>query len=385
LEQQTLKSLISKYNSGTVTAEEKLLVERWYESVNGDDSILDAQQLLQLKQSTYKELLGYIDARRRVMGRKPHQSSFAYIRWIAAAAILLICSIGIYYHYSTAPTDGLVKNILKNDIAPGGNKATLTLADGSRIILDDAKNGKITKQGETLVQKKRSGLLSYVKGDVNLAGTEITYNTVSTPRGGQYDVTLADGTKIWLNAASSIKFPTSFTGKERNVELTGEAYFEVAENKAMPFHVSVAGQTIEVLGTHFNVNAYTDEAAVKTTLLKGSVKVTGGGSQAIIKPGQQALFNASAGNPSVTVTDGVDTDEVIAWKNGSFYFNNADIQTVMRQISRWYNVDIEYAGKIPDDHFSGKFSKNMNASNALRLLEFTGVNFKIEGRKIIVK
>ena len=216
--------------------------------------------------------------------------------------------------------------------------------------------------------------------------TEITYNTVSTPRGGQYEVILPDGTQVWLNAASSLKFPTAFIGKERNVELTGEAYFEVSKNKAMPFHVSAAGQVIEVLGTHFNVNAYTDETLLKTTLLEGSVKVNKGISFATLKPGQQSTINNNEITPVIKIAEVTDADEVMAWKDGKFYFNNADIKTVMRQIGRWYNVDIEYAGKIPgNDGFTGTFSRNMTASKALKILAFSGVDFKIEGRKIIVK
>ncbi|WCT10702.1 FecR family protein [Mucilaginibacter jinjuensis] len=382
MEQQILKALIAKYNAGTANAEEKALVEQWYENIHGDEYASGEEQLNQIKQRAYRELYNYINNTRPSAPAKIKKLPF---RWLAAAVLLLVGSIGIYYHYKTSSTEQVVKNNLKNDIAPGGNKAILKLADGSNLVLDDAKNGQVAKQGEVLVEKKHSGLLSYLTNNTTPGIAAVTYNTITTPRGGQYNVILADGTQVWLNAASSLKFPTSFTGKERNVELTGEAYFEVAKNKTMPFHVTTVGQTIEVLGTHFNVNAYADEAAIKTTLLEGSVKVSGGNAQAIIKPGEQASLNVSVVNPAITVTDGIDTDEVMAWKNGSFYFNNADIQTVMRQISRWYNVDIEYAGKIPEDHFTGKFSRNMTASNALKVLEFTGVNFKIEGRKIIVK
>ena len=382
LEQQILKALIAKYNAGTANTEEKAIVEQWYETIHGDEYVLGDEHMAQMKQEVYRELSVYIESNRTATLTKTKKLPF---RWLAAAAILIVCSIGLYYQYKMPEATQAATTNIKNDIAPGGNKATLTLADGSKLVLDDVKNGQLAKQGTSLVEKKHSGLLSYLTDSDVPKVAAVTYNTITTPRGGQYDIILADGTQVWLNAASSLKFPTSFTGKERNVELTGEAYFEVAKNKAMPFHVSVAGQTFEVLGTHFNVNAYTDEAVIKTTLLEGSVKVTKDAKLVIIKPGQQALLNTSAGSPAITVIDGIDTDEVMAWKNGKFYFDNADIQTVMRQVSRWYDVDIEYAGKIPEDHFTGKFSKNMTASNALKVLEFTGVNFKIEGRKIIVK
>lgn len=378
MEHKFLQTLIARYNAGAASDDEKVLVEKWYESVNGDEYIRDEQYFAQLKKDVYQELSAHINNSRLIT---PANTRKLPLRWLVAAVILMVCSIGLYNHYKAIPAEQTVKATPKNDIAPGGNKATLILADGSKLVLDEVKNGRVAKQGESLVEKKHSGLLSYLTNNEGAETAPVTYNTITTPRGGQYNVILADGTEVWLNAASSLKFPTSFTGKEREVELTGEAYFEVAKNKAMPFHVTAAGQTVEVLGTHFNVNAYTDENGIKTTLLEGSVKVSKAGLQVVIKPGQQALFNNSA----VNVTDGVDIDEVMAWKNGKFYFNNADIQTVMRQVSRWYNVDIEYAGKIPEDHFTGKFSKNMTAANALKVLEFTGVNFKIEGRKIIVK
>jgi transmembrane sensor len=389
LEQQELKLLIAKYNSGLATVEERALIEQWYEDVNGDDSHLDHDQLKAIKKDTYDYLLTYI-------GANTHQSSAPvngkiktlipnYIKWIAAA-VFLICTTTVYY-YNRVPSAQIVKNTFKNDIAPGGNKATLTLSNGTTLVLDNSKNGVLASQGKTIIKKTQDGLLTYqaARPLYSQLVTEVVYNTITTPRGGQYQVVLPDGSKVWLNAASSLKFPTSFSGKERNVELTGEAYFEVAKNKAMPFHVSSAGQVVEVLGTHFNINAYADETWIKTTLLEGAVKVTKGTTWAIIKPGQQSAIVYGQDNAAIKITDDVDTDEAVAWKNGKFYFDEADIQVVMRQVGRWYDVDVEYNGKIPSDRFSGAFSRNMNASEALRLLEFTGVNFKIEGRKIIVK
>jgi transmembrane sensor len=388
VEEQELKILISKYNSGAATPEERLLIENWYESLNGAEIPKSDDELEEVKQDTYANLQTYIGASKP--NQYPAQNnkiiSLTYVKWIAAAVLLSISITFYYYKQHIAQQNS--NAIAQNDIAPGGNKAILTLADGSKLVLDDSKNGKLATQGKTVVQKTGSGMLSYLSSALSASQTapEVTYNIITTPRGGQYNVTLPDGTQVWLNAASSIKFPTAFTGKERNVELSGEAYFEVAKNKSMPFHVSSAGQTIEVLGTHFDVNAYSDEASLKTTLLEGSVKVTKGGLQAMLKPGQQSSIINNENNAAIKVTAVADVDEIMAWKNGKFSFNDTDIKTVMRQIGRWYDVDIEYTGKIPDDDvFTGTFSRNITAAKALKILEFSGVDFKIEGRKIIVK
>jgi len=276
---------------------------------------------------------------------------------------------------------------LNNDIAPGGNKAVLILADGSAIVLDSASNGTISQQGNIKVQKLNNGLLAYtINGWQVSENDEAFYNTISTPRGGQYQVTLAVGTKVWLNAASSIRFPVTFTGTERKVEITGEAYFEVAKNKAMPFKVKAATSEIEVLGTHFNVNAYDDEASIKTTLLEGSVKVSVPGlaakqSPKYLLPGQQSGINKEG---KILVTDKVDTEEAVAWMKGHFQFKSADLKTILRQIARWYDVDIEYRGEV-NLHFTGQLTRNENVSKVFKELALTGeVHFNIDGKRIVV-
>jgi ferric-dicitrate binding protein FerR (iron transport regulator) len=252
------------------------------------------------------------------------------------------------------------------------------LADGSTIILDNVQNGTLAQQGNTKVIKE-DGKLAY-----NLTSTginEVLYNTISTPRGGQYQVDLPDGSRVWLNAASSLHFPTAFVGKERRVEITGEAYFEVAKNKAQPFIVSVNGAEVQVLGTHFNVMAYNDENAIKTTLLEGSVKFVNGSTSSLLKPGQQSQLSE---NGQVKVVSNVDVDAVTAWKNGNFDFQGEDIETVMRQLSRWYNVDVVYRNK-PDELFYAEIPRNTKLSDVLKALELTGkLRFGIEGKKIIV-
>jgi ferric-dicitrate binding protein FerR (iron transport regulator) len=308
-----------------------------------------------------------------------------WFRWVAAAAVLILMlgSAAYLVFYNNNAADKVAKGTtqkerFRNDIPPGGNKAVLTLADGSTIILDNVQNGTLAQQGNTKVIKE-DGKLAY-----NLTSTginEVLYNTISTPRGGQYQVDLPDGSRVWLNAASSLHFPTAFVGKERRVEITGEAYFEVAKNKAQPFIVSVNGAEVQVLGTHFNVMAYNDENAIKTTLLEGSVKFVNGSTSSLLKPGQQSQLSE---NGQVKVVSNVDVDAVTAWKNGNFDFQGEDIETVMRQLSRWYNVDVVYRNK-PDELFYAEIPRNTKLSDVLKALELTGkLRFGIEGKKIIV-
>jgi ferric-dicitrate binding protein FerR (iron transport regulator) len=281
-----------------------------------------------------------------------------------------------------------------HDALPGGNKAMLTLNDGSVIVLDSAKNGMLGEQGNAQVLKK-DGMLEYKKGNAQKAigntqlSAPVSYNTLSTPRGGQYQLVLPDGSKVWLNAASSIRFPTAFTGNEREVELTGEAYFEITSHqlqsgKKMPFKVLVlsAGTdglnaAIEVLGTHFNVNAYKDEETIRTTLLEGKVKVAlrGVDKEAMLNPGEQAIMSMR----TIKTVHDIDTEEAVAWKNGLFFFDNVDIQTIMRQLSRWYKVSVVYNGKIPNRRFTGQVSRNANLSQVLKILELSKIHFTIEG------
>jgi ferric-dicitrate binding protein FerR (iron transport regulator) len=212
--------------------------------------------------------------------------------------------------------------------------------------------------------------------------TEVLYNTVSTPRGGQYQLTLSDGSKVWLNASSSLRFPTAFPGTERRVEITGEAYFEVAGNESKPFVVDIAGKgEVEVLGTQFNINAYEDEPAIKTTLLEGKVKVSesNGSQSSVLKPGQQAqLANG------IRVMDNVDMEEIMAWKTGWFYFDRQELPAIMRQVSRWYDVDVRYEGRISKKSFSGIVGRDNDIKDVLKIMENAGIRFRIEGSSITV-
>jgi transmembrane sensor len=307
--------------------------------------------------------------------------------WLVAASILLIVfAAGSFYlanqtsEKETAKAE-VGKSKVENDVPPGGNKAVLTLANGATIILDSAKNGALTQLGNIKIMKLEDGQLAYqvIHAEAQKA---VQYNTISTPPGGQYQVMLADGSKVWLNAASSITFPTAFTGDSRKVEITGEAYCEIAHNAQMPFSIKVNNVTVQVLGTRFNVNAYDDEDRVSTTLLEGSVKVSNAMESKVISPGDQASVNNNSG--SIMVKKKVDVDQVIAWKNGYFQFNDAAIQDIMRQISRWYNVKIIYKGSIPSGHYVGKPSRNLNLSQILKVIEYSGIKLEIKGDTVIV-
>jgi len=306
--------------------------------------------------------------------------------WRAAAAAVLILLAGstwLLLHHPGAGKPRVASTTHPQDLPPGGNKATLTLGNGARINLDSAAIGTLAAQGKTQVQKLSSGEVAYNSPFKKSA--EVFYNTLSTPRGGQYRIILPDGTKVWLDASSSITYPTAFTGRQRQVEITGEAYFEVADNKSMPFIVRKAAsdETIQVLGTHFNVNAYDDEDAMRTTLLEGRIKVNRGNTGTILRPGQQAV--STKDGDQIKVIDDANINLVMAWKNGNFRFDRADIQTVMRQIARWYDVDVEYKGGAITRHFGGTISRNVNVSQVFQMLEMTGaVKFKIDGKKIIV-
>ena len=322
-----------------------------------------------------------------------HRNILSYKYAAAAAVVGLLIGGAALFTFLKKDNTGIkpIAERYRNDVSPGSEKAILELSDGSRVALDSMANGGQLQQGATRILKQDDGQLQYHPGKMPPGMTEgaVAYNTVSTPRGGQYRVVLPDGSKVWLNAASSLRFPTGFAGNKREVELTGEAYFDVAKNPAMPFMVRVkpfAGNTssqpmqVEVLGTGFNINAYGDENDRRTTLIEGSVKITAGSNHAVLRPGQQALVNTGG----LQLMPEVDTGEVIAWKNGLFQFKEANIQSIMRQVSRWYDVDVEYKGNV-NQLFFGKIPRRVQVSTLLKILESTGwAHFTIEGKKITV-
>jgi ferric-dicitrate binding protein FerR (iron transport regulator) len=327
---------------------------------------------------------------------KIHQSaiqpraSVLSLKWVyRAAAIILIAGLGAFYLNSNSKKKDVATQpvqVVTNDVSPGSNKAILTLANGSQIVLEDASSGQLAQQGNSQVIKGANGELIYKATGAPVQ--EVLYNTVSTQRGGEYKLILPDGSAVWLNALSSIRYPTAFVGNERLVEITGEAYFEVTENKTRPFRVMVNSQTgnrdmeVTVLGTHFNINAYTDELTTKTTLLNGSVKVTKGTSSAILKPGQQTELNDIG---KIRVINDVNVYEAVAWKEGRFEFNDTDLKTILRQVMRWYDVQVEYQSDIPDRYFTATISRHKTLSGLLNILRQSDVDIELEGQKLTVR
>jgi transmembrane sensor len=303
--------------------------------------------------------------------------------WTRAAAVFLLCTSLFCLMISRDKSSGILTKTSTRQqpaiIKPGGNKAMLTLANGSSIVLNDAQNGKLTVQSGIQVTKAKDGMLVYQsRGHRSLAPAP-EMNIISTPRGGQYQLVLNDGTKVWLNAASVLQFPVQFGGKERRVTLSGEAYFEVHKNPSSPFIVHTSGQDVQVFGTHFNVKAYGDEA-VKTSLLEGRVNILSAGRTSSLLPGMEAGSNQG----SITIRE-ADVAQSIAWKNGFFQFNNSSLREVMQQISRWYDVSISYEGSPPLRQFSGTISRQVPIDEVLAMLSYTGVKFSIRDKQIIVR
>jgi len=303
--------------------------------------------------------------------------------WWVVFALLIAGAIGAYFYQNPALLKNPAANNnipLSSEVAPGGNKGILTLSDGSAIVLDSVSKGSLTQQGNAKLTKEDNGLLRYkTSGEAN---STLLINTMTTPRGGQYQLLLSDGSRVKLNAVSSITYPAAFSGKERNVTITGEVYFEVAKNAKMPFKVKVYDMEVEALGTHFNINAYKDESSIKTTSISGNVKLTKNTVSSVLQPSQQGQFD-NEGNFSLEKS--IDTNEVVAWKNGLFEFNNADIKSVMRQIGRWYDLDVKYEnGSAADREIFGEIRRDVSISKVLKLLEKNDIHCIIEGKTLVV-
>ena len=304
-----------------------------------------------------------------------------------AASIFIVLSVGLFYFLDKPDVQPLLtidQTPKPAPVVPGGNKAILTLSDGSKIILDHAKNGVLANQAGVSIQKTSDGELLYKFSNSDDSGKQpaedVIYNKIETPKGGKYQVNLPDGSIVWLNSASSLRFPALFSGNTREVELTGEAFFDVAKNKNKPFKVITKDQIVEVLGTRFNINSYGDEETIKTTLIEGSVKIIYKDKVVLLSPGQQ--FQPNESRPKVIEAD---TEEVIAWKNGYFLFKDESIHSIMRKLSRWYDVEVTYAGEIPELGFGGNISRSKDITEVLDALQLTNaVHFKIEGRRITV-
>lgn len=296
-----------------------------------------------------------------------------------AAAVLLLLSAGTYFWTTNNKKQQLADgNKPSRVIAPGREGAILTLADGSQVVLDSLGNGVVANQSGVQVLLQ-NGQLAY-----DGSSKETAYNTITTPKGRQFRLQLPDGSKVWLNAASSVKYPTTFTGRERRVELEGEAYFEVAQNANLPFKVKVGDATeVEVLGTSFNINSYPDEAAIRTTLLDGAVRLNAYRQSQTLKPGQQAVVKPA--KAQLDIVNNTDLDKVMAWKNGLFNFDDASLEEVMRQLERWYDIEVTYAKGIPAIRFGGEINRQNTLQDVLQILEKSNVHFRFEdSRKLVV-
>lgn len=412
-----IAQLIIKHLQETITAEEAQTLQQWIAANQKNRFLFDKLTNSDwLQQEVNDHAVSEARIKERVFAALPELQDTTtespkrgWIRWMSvAAAVLIVVSIGWYvWQGKTKPEIVAAHQTPVATVIPaGGNKATLTLADGTVIDLDKAGNGTIATEGKTTVNKKEDGQLEYKSATSTKQGV-ITYNMLTTPRGGQYQLLLPDGSKVWLNAASSIKYPTAFAGNERRVEITGEAYFEITHDAVRPFKVMIypadggpgRGGEVEVLGTHFNINAYGDEQTIVTTLLEGKIKITPvevvnkvvtathpvntARAYKVINPGEEAQINNKA---DITIRKNVDTESAVAWMKGFFDFHNASLKTVMKQVSRWYSVDVEYTKAMPEQTFEGNIDRNIPLNELLELLQQYGsAKFKIEGRTIKVQ
>ncbi|HEU4555410.1 MAG TPA: FecR family protein [Chitinophaga sp.] len=392
MNQPTIIALLEKYARGTASPEEAAQVTRWLQQTSPEefDAILALSNLPEEWKALppiSPEFAGRLETRldAQEAGPMPVRRGIIYLKRMAAAAAVLLLAAGAFYWLRRPAPQPVAQVTPKNNPAPlpnapGGNHAVLTLADGSSITLDSAQNGVLAQQGNTRIIKLNNGQLAY-NPPAAANSSAAVFNTITTPAGGQYQLTLPDGSKVWLNAASSLRFPNHFTGNERSVELHGEGYFEIAHNKDLPFRVKVNDAVVEVLGTHFNVNAYSDEADVRTTLLEGAVKMSKGTASVLLAPGQQARLQR---NGSMNLVKHADLEQAMAWKNGYFQFDKADLPTLMRQIARWYNLEVVYEGPVKNYEFVGKIARNVYLADVLKALESSGVHYRMEGRRLVI-
>jgi transmembrane sensor len=378
VDKRRINHLLKKYIEGYISEEERReLLDLYRRRISKDAEYPDARESvhdriwLRLNKEIHHEKKSIVFSNFWKIG-------------IAAASVIVVFAVYILICPVIPPKISARKTVEKQPILPGTNMAILTLGNGKKILLNRANTGRLAVQGGTLITKNASGQISYqvVDGNKNSNNKDVIFNTITTPMGGQFKVTLPDGSNVWLNASSSLTYPSVFEGTERHVQLHGEAYFEVFKNKNMPFTVTADNTIIKVLGTHFNVMAYANEPCINTTLLEGSIALTSKYNQVIITPGQQAVVYRGANK---IMLKEVDVENEVAWKNGYFSFENESVQTVMNKISRWYNVEIEYQGNVSHKIFGGTVSRTENITELLNYLKLTGIaKFQIEGRRIIV-
>lgn len=389
------KQLLQKYRLGLCSEEEKQAIEAWYNSLADQGEWSWAKS----EKQTFKERLkDTIDGNIKMNFIEPTvKKQFRFWRLMAAAVLFLfIAAVPLYFLFRPSHADTPVAKHpgkpLKNDVTPGMDGAVLVLAGGNRINIDSTSGNVIAKEGDVNIVKK-NGHLVYENNN-GLANANTGFNSIITPRARQFHFTLADGTGVWLNAASSIRYPVVFNADVREVEITGEVYFEVAQIKApgkpegkIPFIVKINkannhGGQVEVLGTHFNINAYDDEEFVKTTLVEGKVKVSHNNQQLLLTPGNQSILDKKG---NIRLSKNVDTEQILAWKNGYFSFDKTDIASAMRQLERWYDIKVVFQdGKIPEEYFWGDVSRNSSLSVVLKAFEMSGIKFMIDGNNVTV-
>lgn len=390
-----ISRLLFKYLQGSLTTDEAIRLEEWKSQspenqqlfnqlsteataprqINANEEVAPEmeQRIFDKITSQVPELQG------NVVKMKKFNWKYAVA---AAAAVIIVSSLFVFTNKKSEETIvAQVEADSTDDVAaPEENFARITLADGQTVDLNSSARGALASQGKMEVIKTDDGLIVYKVSAGKAAGT-VQLNTLTNPKGSSViGMVLEDGTKVWLNAGSSLTYPVAFIEKERKVSITGEAYFEVAKNKSKPFKVSRDNMEVQVLGTHFNVNAYSDDPDMKVTLLEGSVKVSNGKATGLLKPGQQAKVK----NEDLDVHNDINLDQVMAWKNGFFSFEKASVTAVMREVARWYNIEVVYNGKVPDQYFGGDLRRNARLSSVLKVLEKTGVKFRIEGNKVTV-
>jgi ferric-dicitrate binding protein FerR (iron transport regulator) len=386
-----LTDLVAGYLSGKLNAEDADKLSKWVDRSPENRRVFEQLISTDRLEATHAAFLTFDTAgalqkvklkklRRGEMRVRSIRSRSGILKYAAAA--LIIFSIGAYFFINKRQSQRQNVQIVQNDLLPGSNKAILTLSSGEKISLTDARAGIVASDANLLVKKNANGSINYERNTVAAESRVPAYQTISTPRGGQWpQIELSDGTSVTLDAGSSITYPVAFTGKERKVAITGQVYFSVKHNAAMPFRVTVKGQTIEDIGTEFNINAFDDEPAIRTTLIEGSISITKNKDHLVLVPGQQAVNKL---NDEPIRLKRANIADVIAWKNGLFHFDHADLKTVMRQIGRWYDVEVVYEGNIPKTNITGEVYRSMKASQVFEVLNNLKVSFRIDGKKIIV-
>jgi hypothetical protein len=370
ISQSELEELAYKYQIGTITAAEKLLLDEWY-GTHDDSFFYHSDERGIVQHRMWNDIRNAISKKRKLK---------LWPKLVAAACIVLVSGVALYFTSKDKVSSETIFTGTLKDINPGSNKAILILSDGKRIDLTTSNGGNIAYQSGTEIKKLNGGTLEYTSSNSGKEKAGTGFNTIETPVGGEYKLILPDGSMIWLNSSSSLRYPVSFDNKElREVELKGEAYFEIAKNPSHPFIVRSKTQKITVLGTHFNVNSYDDEPETKTALLEGAISLFNGTISKKLEPGERSVNNGK--DIKITKTN---LSQDIAWKNGYFEFQETDLKTVMRQISRWYGLRVSYSGKMPTKRFTGKIDRGLKLSSTLKILRYFEVNFTVSDNDIYI-